>query len=90
MSEESEMWGEIRKDSQERRSRNREYSTNLIMQKAKEHGWVVENFNDVHFRINTRFDFWPGTGKYLDRVMGKYRRGVFNLIRELESIFNKE
>lgn len=31
-------------------------------------------------------DFWPGTGKYQIRGSDVYRRGVFNLIRELEQV----
>lgn len=28
-------------------------------------------------------DFWPSTGKYKFRKQRKYKRGVFNLIRDL-------
>lgn len=30
-------------------------------------------------------DFWPSTGKYKFRGQGKYKRGVFNLIKDLNN-----
>lgn len=29
------------------------------------------------------FDFWPGTGKWIERGTTQYRRGVFPLLKEL-------
>lgn len=85
MSDDGEMWAEIRKQGQEKRASNRISSVQILEKWAQKTNGVIMHFTDAHKRINERFDFWPGTGKYLDRVTGKYRRGVFNLIRELEN-----
>lgn len=89
MSEDGEMWAEIRREGQEKRAKNRETSTTKIMDWAKENNGVVMKFNEAHLRINERFDFWPGTGKYLDRITGQYKRGVFNLIKDLNRYIKK-
>ena len=84
MSEDGEMWSAIKKDRQEKRASNRQNSREIIMTWSLRNNGVVLLFNEAHLRINERFDFWPGTGKYLDRVTNEYRRGVFNLIKDLE------
>lgn len=43
--------------------------------------------NGVHLIVthNKKIaDFWPSTGKYSIRGSNRYRRGVFNLLRDLE------
>lgn len=36
-----------------------------------------------HYRIGD-FDFWPSTGKYMERSTKKTGRGVFNILKKLE------
>lgn len=69
----------MREDSKERKASN--YKQSLALLKA--HGHQVVQLSDTHFRIG-RFDFWPSTGKYLNRETKRYSRGVFNLIACLE------
>lgn len=75
----TEMFEEMRRESQEKRARNRESSKAILIQR----GIKVRAFTDAHLRVADRFDFWPGTGKYKNIKTGKYGRGVFNLIKEL-------
>ena len=82
--EDTEMWAEIRKHSQQKRELNRINSTQIVMEWGQKNNAIVIVFNEAHLRVNERFDFWPGTGKFLDRVTGRYYRGVFNLIKSLE------
>lgn len=84
MSEDGDLWRAIKEDSQKKRADNREKSTALIMDWAKKNKGIVMIFNEAHLRVNSRFDFWAGTGKYLDRTTGVYYRGVFNLIKALD------
>lgn len=77
-----------RKASQKKRAHNRQFSTALIEKWCKDYNVILMKFTTAHLRINERFDFWPGTGKYQDRNTGQYRRGVFNLIKELDQHYN--
>ncbi|TXH44284.1 MAG: hypothetical protein E6Q97_32940 [Desulfurellales bacterium] len=43
------------------------------------HGVMVEILSEHHYRIG-KFDFWPSTGKWLDRETGKYSRGITKLL----------
>lgn len=81
-------WGAAMKAiGKERRSRNRESSAELL----REAGIQFESKNDgAHLIVNHAgnvADLWPGTGKYRVRKPGgkgeQYRRGVFNLMRDL-------
>ena len=85
-----EDWTASRRASQKKRARNREFSTALIEKWCKDYSGMLMRFSESHLRINERFDFWPGTGKYQDRVTSQYRRGVFNLIKELDKHYNTQ
>lgn len=71
-----------RQMSQDKRRRNREFSTNLLAQ----HGvpFVVKN-EGAHLIVADRFDFWPGTGLFTDRQSGRRDRGVRKLLRQLQA-----
>ena len=74
----------MREASRERRAGNRENSAAIL----RDRGIAFEERNaGAHLIVRHAgkvADFWPGTGKYQVRGTGKYRRGVFNLIKELE------
>lgn len=81
-------FGEAMKQaSQERRAGNRESSPQVL----RDHGVAFETKNDgAHLVVRHAgkvADLWPGTGKYRVRRPGgkgeQYRRGVFNLLRDL-------
>jgi hypothetical protein len=82
-------FGDAMKEAgKQRRAGNRESSAALL----SERGIAFQSKNDgAHLVVSHAgkvADLWPGTGKYrIRRPGGKgevYRRGVFNLIRELE------
>lgn len=92
----TEMWTALKHESQERRHRNKASSTRLL----RERGIPFESKNNgVHLiiRRETRvFDFWPSTGKWVERnnhlapgTLSTHRpslkqgRGIFNLLKEL-------
>lgn len=78
VNEDSEMWRQIRADSQKKRWGNLESSLRLMAQK----GFKLQRLSDVHYRIGD-WDFWPSTGKFFNRVTKQVGRGVFNLIKKL-------
>ena len=87
MSDDGEIWEGYHQERREKKANNLEYSTNLIEEWALQHKVTVMHFNGgVHLRIGTRWYFWPSTGKYLDRKTGKYKRGVRELIKDMERI----
>ena len=87
MSEDGDVWRAHKLDQQEKRAFNRTSSTSIIKKWVLQNGGILAGYTEAHLRVNNRFDFWPGTGKYLDRETNKYGRGVFNLIKELDRAF---
>ena len=79
-----EMWEQHKKERQEKRASNRDYSPKLLNKakiefKSLNHG--------AHLKIQTSFgpiDFWPGTG-YWKTSTGTKGRGVRNLIKFIEA-----
>lgn len=69
--------------SVERRASNRDNSATILTERDVS----FESKNDgAHLIVRHNgktADFWPGTGKYSIRGTGQYRRGVFNLLRDL-------
>ncbi len=69
--------------SKVKRAGNREFSTNLLTEQGV--GFVSKN-DGAHLIVEYSgrvVDFWPGTGKYKFRDSDKYKRGVFNMLKEL-------
>jgi len=84
MGDVGDVFREMRKDSQKKRESNRELSTKLLREKnipfiAKNKGYhlIVEG-KDCYI------DFWPSTGKWIDRK-GEKGFGVRNLIKHILS-----
>lgn len=84
MSDMGEMYQAQKEASVIKRQSNRENSAELLTNRGI--SFVSKN-NGAHLIVthNERTaDFWPGTGKYKFRDRSKFRRGVFNLLRDLE------
>jgi hypothetical protein len=69
-----------REEKQEKRASNLASSLELL--KARGHQFTV--LSEHHFRIGD-FDFWPSTGKYLNRTTKRFGRGVLGLLAKLEA-----
>lgn len=80
-----DMWREHKKLRQEKRASNRDASAKILM----EEGIAYDNKNmGAHLIVKHNgitVDFWPGTGKWKDRI-GKQGRGVINLIKYLRTL----
>jgi len=78
-----EIYNAMREAGKERRHANRAKTPELL----KQYGVAFDSRNDGAHLIVTHggkiADLWPGTGKYQVRGTDRYRRGVFNLLRDL-------
>ena len=75
---------ELKRQRQIKNANNRR-DTKLILEKTGVK--FTEHNNGAHLIItaaNGIYDLWSGTGKFLNRKSGKYGRGVFNLLEEIE------
>lgn len=77
MSEIGDIFAGHREGSILKRARNRETSRRLLSDAGV--SFTIHN-DGAHLIVERRWDFWPGTGKWIDRRGGKYRRGVFLLL----------
>ncbi len=76
------IWAAQKEEGKERKKRNRAHSLAILREKGITYETLSEGAG--HYRI-AHFDFWPSTGKYLNRKTNKYSRGVFNLIKDLRN-----
>lgn len=81
MSEEGEIWAEHRKERQEKRWKNRDWSITFLVKQGIKVQCLSEPIG--HYKVGD-FSFWPTTGKYYNPKTGKSGRGVKNLVRELK------
>lgn len=44
----------------------------------------------IHYVVDGNVDYWPTTGKFIDRTDKKHRRGIFNLVNHIKGRFNEE
>lgn len=64
-----------------KRKANRERATQIL----DDAGISYASHNDgAHLIVIERFDFWPGTGKWIDRTTGKSGRGIRNLLKKIK------
>lgn len=85
MSELGELFGAMREASKDKREQNTEKSTQLLVDRGVN---FDSNNYGRHLVVKDSgliIDFWPSTGKWTVRGSGKYRRGVFNLLKILKS-----
>lgn len=76
----TEAYDALREERTDKRRRNTEASTRILIEKGIE----FQSHNDgVHLVVGA-FDFWPSTGLFMDRRTRGRGRGVFNLIKLLK------
>ncbi len=89
MGDMGELFNAMREYGRERRANNRQTTPDVLAQ----HGIAFEAKNDgAHLIVRHAgkiADLWPGTGKYQVRGTGRYRRGVFNLLRDIGALAGK-
>lgn len=71
---------------QQKRARNREYSTQLLRERGIH---FTEHNQGAHLVVQDAWDFWPGTGRWTERkgrkgMPKREGRGVMRLLKILE------
>ena len=80
MSDMGEMFAEWRKVKAAKRSANRETSAQALFTAGIE--FATKN-GGAHLIVAGRFDFWPGTGLWVERGTNRQCRGVRSLIAHI-------
>lgn len=70
-------WNEHKKD---KKQSNLEFSTNKL---KEENIHFTSHNSGYHLVVEDVFDFWPTTGKFINRETGASGRGVSNIINIL-------
>jgi hypothetical protein len=76
----AELWKLHKEARQIKRQSNRERGAGLLQSEGI--GFEIKN-DGAHLIIKHGgrvVDFWPGTGKWIDRAKPRHRRGVFDLL----------
>ena len=76
--DDSEMWRKVREDGQRKKEQNTVQSLELLRRHGVE--FICLSEKGRHYRIG-EYDFWPSTGKFINRTTKESGRGVFNLIK---------
>lgn len=85
MSELGELFGLMREAGKDKREKNMTSSTQLLINRGV--NFESNNYGN-HLVVKESgmiIDFWPSTGKWIVRGSGKYKRGVFGLLKLINS-----
>jgi hypothetical protein len=77
-SEMSEFWKDFNCASQGKRHSNLKNSTELLLKSG--FPFVSKN-NGVHLIVMDRYDYWPSTGLFIDRLTSRKYRGINQLLK---------
>lgn len=84
MGDMGDFWGDTKEarkeESRKRKDRNHAHA---IDQLAK-NGVSSKSKDGVHYVVDSRFDYWPSTGLFINRKTKKRGRGIKNLLRALK------
>lgn len=81
MGDMGEIFSGMREYSQEKRANNRDGSKKIL--EGAGINFESKNFG-AHLIVENIIDFWPGTGKFIDRRNKFKGRGVRNLLKQLK------
>lgn len=77
MGDMGDIFNDMKRESQLKRASNRKSSADILTKAGIE--FTSKNLG-AHLIVGD-FDFWPGTGLFINRKTGKRGRGVKNLIK---------
>jgi hypothetical protein len=80
--EETEFWRDVRKTKQDKRASNRDRSTEILVIAGIP---FVSKNNGAHLIVAERYDFWPGTGLWMERGKSRKHRGIRSLVERIKS-----
>ncbi len=71
----------LREEGKERRERNREHGPVVLQREGISY---VSHNAGAHLVVESRFDYWPGTGLFIDRITRLQHRGVRALVQRVK------
>lgn len=81
MGDMGEVFNAMRKAAQDKRAANREQSAKML----QDAGIPFDSHNHgAHLIVDGRYDFWPGTGLWIERSTKKDGRGVHSLMKHVK------
>ena len=83
----AETFAAVRARSRERRALNRAKSASLLRKAGVQ---IVERNGGAHLILEGRWDAWPGTGLWQDRVTKTRGRGVLELLRHINQHLKRD
>lgn len=81
MSDMAETFNAMREHSKEKRASNRDRSTEILVLAGIP---FVSKNNGAHLVVAERYDFWPGTGLWIERGTSKKHRGIRSLVQRIK------
>ncbi len=78
MSDIGEIFSFLKEENKKKKVLNHKNSIKILEGK----GIYFTKLSEYHYRVG-EYDFWPSTGKFLNRKTGTTGRGVFNLLKKL-------
>lgn len=81
MSDMGDMWRDVNDASKEKRAQNRDRSAEMLVQAGVP---FVSKNGGAHLIVDGRFDFWPGTGLWMERGKPKKHRGIRSLLARVK------
>ncbi len=81
MSDMAEVFNAMKEASKEKRASNRDRSTEILVIAGIP---FVSKNNGAHLIVAERFDFWPGTGLWMERGKPKKHRGIRSLVERVK------
>ena len=80
----SDDWREFREIGKAKRKRNQQSSTAILDENNIRYDSLNGGVHLVVKHNNFIVDFWPSTGKYYVRGSQKYKRGIYNLLKDIK------
>ena len=84
MTEAAEMWRDINRRRQDKRAANRDSSAEVLTREGIAYGSKNMGAHLIVSHDNKTVDFWPGTGRWIDRV-GRKGFGVRSLVDHMKA-----
>lgn len=81
MGDMGEIFNAMKEASKEKRANNRDRSTEILVVAGIP---FVSKNNGAHLIVAERYDFWPGTGLWMERGKAKKHRGIRSLIERIK------
>lgn len=85
MNHDEETWACLAEQPKAKRASNRDSSAKLLAERSY---YFTSHNQGAHLVVSHEgltVDFWPGTGKWICRTTGVTSRGVFNLVKHLDT-----